>query len=109
MKWFDKWMYKQTKKAWENKNRFEMEEEAVLVGAKQRAIGSQVLLKESESVESDPVLNFKVYSAIGGRIVEFRKYDRNRDRNETQTYIITNDQDFGERIAKIATMENLKT
>jgi hypothetical protein len=55
------------------------------------------------------VLNFKVYSAVGGRIVEFRKYDRNRDRNETQTYIITNDQDFGERIAKIATMENLKS
>ena len=64
--------------------------------------------EETSCVESDPVLNFKVYSAVGGRIVEFRKYDRNRDRSETQTYIITNDQDFGERIAKIATMENLK-
>ena len=72
--------------------------------------GLQLKVREETScVESDPVLNFKVYSAIGGRIVEFRKYDRNRDRNETQTYIITNDQDFGERIAKIATMENLKT
>jgi hypothetical protein len=64
--------------------------------------------EETSCVESDPVLNFKVYSAVGGKIVEFRKYDRNRDRNEMQTYIITNDQDFGERIAKIATMENLK-
>lgn len=63
---------------------------------------------DDSCVESDPVLNFKVYSAVGGKIVEFRKYDRNRDRNETQTYIITNDQDFGERIAKIATMESLK-
>lgn len=61
-----------------------------------------------DCVESDPVLNFKVYNAIGGKIVEFRHYDRQKDRNFNQTYIITNDQDFGERIAKIATMEILK-
>jgi hypothetical protein len=56
----------------------------------------------------DPVLNFKVYSAVGGKVVEFRRYDRKSDRNDTTTYIITNDQDFGERIAKIAMIENLK-
>jgi hypothetical protein len=62
-----------------------------------------------ESVsESDPILNFRVFSAVGGRVVEFRTYDRQKDRNFTQTYIITNDQDFGDRIAKIATMESLK-
>jgi hypothetical protein len=72
-------------------------------------INSSLKVRESDDISSDPILNFKVFSAVGGRIVEFRKYDRNRDRNETQTYIITNDQDFGERIAKIATMENLKT
>lgn len=63
---------------------------------------------ESTSIDSDPVLNFKVYSAVGGKIVEFRHYDRQKDRNHYQTYIITNEQDFGERIAKIATMESLK-
>jgi len=56
----------------------------------------------------EPVLNFKVYSAVGGKVVEFRRYDRHKDRNDTTTYIITNDQDFGERISKIATMEKLK-
>jgi hypothetical protein len=64
---------------------------------------------ETTACSDDPILNFKVYSAIGGRVVEFRRYDRRSDRNETQTYIITNDQDFGDRIAKIATMENLKS
>ena len=64
---------------------------------------------ECDSVSDDPILNFKVFNAIGGKVVEFRRYDRHRDRNETQTYIITSDQDFGERIAKIATMENLKS
>jgi hypothetical protein len=61
------------------------------------------------AVSDDPVLNFKVYSAVGGKVVEFRRYDRRSDRSDTTTYIITNDQDFGERISKIATMENLKS
>lgn len=64
---------------------------------------------EEAACSDDPILNFKVYSAVGGKVVEFRRYDRRSDRNETQTYIITNDQDFGDRIAKIATMENLKS
>ena len=63
---------------------------------------------DCESVGGDPILNFKVYSAVGGKVVEFRQYDRHKDRSFNQTYIITNDQDFGDRIAKIATMESLK-
>lgn len=64
--------------------------------------------REVDCVEGEPVLNFKVYSAVGGKVVEFRHYDRQKDRSFNQTYIITNDQDFGDRIAKIATMESLK-
>jgi hypothetical protein len=68
-----------------------------------------VTSRDSEAVCGDePILNFKVYSAVGGKVVEFRRYDRKIDRNDTTTYIITNDQDFGERISKIATMEKLK-
>ena len=63
---------------------------------------------ECASINDDPVLNFKIYSAVGGKVVEFRRYDRKIDRNDSTTYIITNDQDFGDRIAKIATMEQLK-
>jgi len=63
---------------------------------------------ECDAVSDDPILNFKVFNAVGGKVVEFRRYDRKSDRNDSTTYIITNDQDFGERIAKIAMMENLK-
>jgi len=69
----------------------------------------QLLVSDSESLCADPILNFRVYNAVGGKVVEFRYYDRGKDRNHNQTYIITNDQDFGERIAKIATLESLKT
>ena len=67
------------------------------------AIGSSIGL-----INSDPSLNFTVFSAVGGKVVEFRRYDRKTDRSDSTMYVIGNDQDFGERIAKIATMENLK-
>ena len=68
-----------------------------------------VLSADSESVGSEPILNFKVFPAVGGRVVEFRYYDRKMDRSHTTTYIITNEQDFGERISKIATLEVMKS
>jgi len=73
--------------------------------------GSKVIAsRDVDSVcEAEPILNFRVFSAVGGRVVEFRQYDRQKDRSYTQTYIITSEQDFGERIAKIATIESLKS
>jgi hypothetical protein len=59
-------------------------------------------------VDSEPTLNFKVYNAIGGKIVEFSRYDRKNDRHDHQIYIIGKDEDFGEKISKISTLEVLK-
>ena len=63
---------------------------------------------ERETPEQDPKLNFRVYSAIGGTIVEFRRIDRKIDRSESTLYIIGKDEDFGEKIARIATLEHMK-
>jgi hypothetical protein len=59
-------------------------------------------------IDSEPTLNFKVYSAVGGKIVEFSRYDPRTDRHERQMYIIGKDDDFGEKIAKISTLEVLR-
>ena len=63
---------------------------------------------QAEICDAEPILNFRVFSAVGGQVVEFRRYDRKTDRSDTTTYIITKDQDFGEKISKIASMEMLK-
>ena len=63
---------------------------------------------EASMCDADPILNFRVFSAVGGQVVEFRRYDRKTDRSDTTTYIITKDQDFGEKIAKISNLEMLK-
>lgn len=96
MNWFKKMIVRWVRDDWENSAKVGRPE-VLVAGRDVEAIS-----------DSDPILNFRVFSAVGGRVVEFRHYDRQKDRNHTTTYIITNDQDFGERIAKIATMEALK-
>ena len=63
---------------------------------------------QAEMCDAEPILNFRVFSAVGGQVVEFRRYDRKTDRSDTTTYIIHKDQDFGEKISKIANLELLK-
>jgi hypothetical protein len=77
--------------------------------------GNQVLAKSpglsvgSPSIDQpERAVQFTVYTANGGRVVETRRYDRHKDRNQTGLYIITSDQDFGKEIDKIITMEALK-
>ena len=60
------------------------------------------------SIDSEPTLQFKVYNAVGGKIVEFHRYDPKSDRTDRQIYIVGKDEDFGEKIAKISTLEVLR-
>ena len=56
-----------------------------------------------------PDLNITVKAAIGGRIVQFRHYDRVKDRNHYRTYIITDEESFETSLGKIITMEAMRT
>ena len=59
--------------------------------------------------QPERAIQFTVYSANGGRVVETRRYDRKTDRNTNGLYVINNDADFGKEIDKIITMEALKS
>jgi hypothetical protein len=66
---------------------------------------NETVLKLTASCD---VLNFRVFSAVGGQVVEFRRYDRKTDRSDTSTYIIHKEDDFGDKISKIANLELLR-
>lgn len=76
------------------------------------AIGKNMVVAsrevEASMCDSEPILNFRVFSAVGGKVVEFRRYDRKTDRSDTTTYIIQKDEDFGQAISRISTMEIMK-
>lgn len=101
MNWFKKMVVRWVREDWEESGR---PGNRVMRGSEVASIDDC----SNEGAGGDPVLNFRVYSAVGGRIVEFRRYDRKQGNNDFTSYIITEDQNFGERIAKIATIENLK-
>ncbi len=61
---------------------------------------------QSDSIESSGT-RFTVYKADGGHVVETRTYDHHHD-SHTSLYIVTSDQDLGQRLAHIVTYESIK-
>jgi hypothetical protein len=61
---------------------------------------------QSESLSGEP-LRIQVYSANGGMVVETRTYDRQKDRTNTNLYIVNDGEDLGNELGKILTMASL--
>jgi hypothetical protein len=101
MNWFKRMVVKWVRDDWENAGRRPPEQDCYPT--------TKNSISGSRDISSDPTLQFKVYNAIGGKIVEFSRYDRQTDRTHHQIYIIGKDEDFGEKIAKISTFEVLKS
>jgi hypothetical protein len=71
---------------------------------------SMAISASPQSIDQpERAIQFTVYNANGGRVIETRRYDRQKDRNHNGLYIVTSDQDFGHEIDKIITMESLKS
>lgn len=53
-------------------------------------------------------LNFTVYSAQGGTIIELRAYDERTDRQTNKLFVVHDDKDLGKELDHIITLEALK-
>jgi hypothetical protein len=100
MNWFKRMVVKWVREDWDNAR----QEQDCYPTPKLSSMNTV----STRDVNSDPTLQFKIYSAIGGKVVEFSRYDRQKDRSFHDIYIIGKDEDFGNKIAKIAMLENLK-
>ena len=99
MNFFKKWFQNMCREAWENER-----------GNKYPSNRGSEPIALSDSKESNLQPNgtqFTVYKADGGFVVETSYRDKNHDRH-TEMYVITQDQNFGERISQILTYETLK-
>ena len=95
-----RWFANKCREAWEE-SRDAPEE--VYATAKSR----NTLVSRSD-IDSEDGLNITVRSAIGGRIVTFRHYDRRTDRSNHKLYIVPDDQDFERELGKMITMESMR-
>ena len=53
-------------------------------------------------------MSFTIHMANGGYILEYSSYDEKTDRHNHNLHIITSDQDMGQGIAHIITLEMLR-
>ena len=54
-------------------------------------------------------MNFTVYRANGGVLVEVNRYDERKDQHYCELHIVTPDEDLGASLGKIVTFEGLKS
>jgi hypothetical protein len=81
-----------------------VKEDIMSIGAKASSFISNTYSNRLDG----PGINFKVCKATGGYVVETSSYDPNTDRSKVNLHIITDDQDMGQEIGKILTMEALR-
>ena len=99
----DRWLFKRLQ------NGAAYEQKTMIEGVLMKS--SRIGIDRSEPSIDQPerAIQFTVYSANGGRVIETRRYDKRTDRNQNSLYVITSEQDFGKEIDKIITMESLKS
>jgi hypothetical protein len=78
----------------------------VFVNSK-RDRNSIVSARDSHELDGEPI-RFNIFRANGGTVVQTHIYDRQKDRSFQQLHIVGHDQDLGESLSKILTMESLR-
>jgi hypothetical protein len=58
--------------------------------------------------DDETVITFKVYGANGGKIIEAARYDEKRDTEGIRRYVISEDADLADSLAKIVTLEYMR-
>jgi hypothetical protein len=101
MKWLDKWLLSRLKKAseWEREDSHK-KERAMAIG--------QTAMIDRGNPEGEDRISFELTSAVGGRILNVRRYDTRTDRHNNTTYVIPSGEDVGTRVAKILNLELIK-
>ena len=102
MKWLDNWILRRAKRIRQRG------ETMVSIDREQTGIG--LSMKEASSIGgSKHRMNFTVYRANGGMMVEYKRYDDRKDQHLCELHIIHPDQNLGDALAKIVTFESLKS
>lgn len=105
MKWFDNWLYSKVRDMWDNSNKYQTTKNYPEL---KMALGGGQLAVDRGSPEGEDRISFELSSAVGGRILNVRRYDTRTDRHNQTTYVIPTGEDIGARVAKIINLELIK-
>jgi hypothetical protein len=101
MKWLDNWILKSAKRI-RNRNEtissIDKLQTGISISEDRPSIGS-----------SRHRMNFTVYRANGGVLVEINRYDERKDHHHCELHIVHPDENLGDALGKIVTFESLKS
>jgi hypothetical protein len=101
MKWLDNWILKRAKRI-RNRNEtissIDKLQTGISISEDRPSIGS-----------SRHRMNFTVYRANGGVLVEINRYDERKDQHHCELHIVHPDENLGDALGKIVTFESLKS
>lgn len=106
MKWLDRWLYDKIRDMWDNRHKYDADRDYKNTVAMKMNIGTAMV--ERGSPEGEGRISFELSTAVGGRILNVRRYDNQKDRHDSTTYVIPNGEDVGERVSKIVNLELYK-
>ena len=99
--WFNKWFVNKCKQAWEeSRNMVEADNGNYVTIASVGHSRGRILDQRG--------MNFTIYHANGGYVMEYSKYDERTDRHNQTLHIIPSEQELGQGIAHVITYEMLK-
>jgi len=110
MKFVDQWLYGKVRDMWDNREKYDQylaNKDYQESRAMKMATGQAAQL-ERGIPEGQGTIRFELSSAVGGRILNVRRYDDRKDSHEAQTYVIPSGEDVGARVAKIINLELIK-
>ena len=67
-----------------------------------------IVVERDHDRPSQNGMNFCLYKAVGGHILESRTYNQKTDRTEGTLYMIHEDQDFAKQVAQAIMLEQIK-
>jgi hypothetical protein len=101
MKWLDNWILRRAKRI-RNRNEtissIDKLQTGISISEDRHSIGSH-----------RHRMNFVVYRANGGVLVEINRYDERKDHHHCELHIVHPDENLGDALGKIVTFESLKS
>ena len=101
MKWFKRWVARKCREilteSWEH--------EKNVPEANSIATPSRLIARDQDWQDN---LNIAITTARGGKIITFRRYDHKTDRSDNRVYVIPDEQNFNDELAKLITLESMR-
>ena len=107
MKWLDDLMLKHAEQILRKRQQVEERKDYQESRSLKMAIGQAAMIERGRP-EGEDRITFELTTAVGGKILNVRRYDSRTDRHDTTTYVIPNGEDLSERMVKILNLEMFK-